>query len=272
MDEKKEKQNLSLLVVVVIMGMIIACAILYVKNPTPAPNSNVDTNIATSTNKTDSNTVQPNLGMHLKGDIDAEILVTEYSDIECPFCARFNEVMSQIMTDYGSSGKVAWQYKHFPLEQIHPTARSKAEATECAAELGGNDIFWKYLDVLIKTQDIVGSAKFVDLDLELFQTCIQNNVFAPIIEEHIKEGTSFNIEGAPYSVVTIKNGSTFIIPGAYPYGVVKLAIDMTLAGKNEKIIQELIDMIGRGEEQEKIEEFLTENYPEALSETEQPSE
>lgn len=87
---------------------------------------------------------------HIIGSKDAEIIIIEYSDTECPFCKRYHEAMHQAVDAY--DGKVAWVYRHFPLTSIHPLAQPGAIAAECAATLGGNDMFWKYLDALFAAQ------------------------------------------------------------------------------------------------------------------------
>ncbi len=84
---------------------------------------------------------------HIFGDVNAPVKVVFYSDLECPFCKSFHETMTQIMnSSYGKDGKVAWVYRHFPLKQLHSKAPKEAEAAECAAELGGNDAFWKFIN------------------------------------------------------------------------------------------------------------------------------
>ena len=50
-----------------------------------------------------------------------------------------------------SNGEVMWIYRHFPLDGLHPEARDKAVASECAASLGGNDAFWAFADELFET-------------------------------------------------------------------------------------------------------------------------
>jgi protein-disulfide isomerase len=87
---------------------------------------------------------------HIFGNPQAEMVIVEYSDLECPFCKRFHETMIQIMSEYGKEGKVAWVYRHFPLDAIHSKARREAEAVECAGELGGNDKFWAYVNKLVE--------------------------------------------------------------------------------------------------------------------------
>lgn len=82
---------------------------------------------------------------HVVGDLNtAKLVIVEYSDMECPFCQRFHEIMKRVVAD--SNGDVAWVYRHFPLPQLHPKATQAAEASECAWEQGGNEAFWKYAD------------------------------------------------------------------------------------------------------------------------------
>lgn len=82
---------------------------------------------------------------HIRGNPDAPVTLIEYSDFECPFCKNFHSIVKKVVAD--SNGQVRWVYRHFPLDQIHPVkARKEAAASECAAELGGNDAFWKFAD------------------------------------------------------------------------------------------------------------------------------
>lgn len=85
---------------------------------------------------------------HYFGDKNAEVVIIEYSDLECPFCARFHSTMHQIVEDY--DGKVAWVYRHLPLEGLHPNAFNRAIAAECVYDLGGDTKFWAYIDSLFK--------------------------------------------------------------------------------------------------------------------------
>lgn len=87
---------------------------------------------------------------YISGNPKAELVIVEYSDTECPFCKRFHETMTRVMNEYGKAGKVAWVYRHFPLDAIHSKSRHEAEAIECAGEIGGNDKFWVYLNKLME--------------------------------------------------------------------------------------------------------------------------
>lgn len=86
---------------------------------------------------------------HILGNPDAEIIIVEYSDAECPFCKSFHLTLHQVVDQY--QGKVAWVYRHWPIPQLHPKAPKEAEAFECAGALGGNDMFWKYADKVLET-------------------------------------------------------------------------------------------------------------------------
>ena len=81
---------------------------------------------------------------YVKGNKDARFTLIEYSDIDCPFCKRFHPTAQQLVDEY--NGQVSWVYRQFPLDQLHPNARVKAQGARCAGKLGGAEAFWKYLD------------------------------------------------------------------------------------------------------------------------------
>ncbi|MFA6392828.1 MAG: thioredoxin domain-containing protein [Candidatus Paceibacterota bacterium] len=88
-------------------------------------------------------------GEHILGNPKtAKVTIIEYSDFECPFCARFHPILERIINE--SNGSIAWVYRQFPLVQIHQHAMERAIASECIAKIKGNDAFWKYGDLLFK--------------------------------------------------------------------------------------------------------------------------
>ncbi|MBU0598259.1 DsbA family protein [Patescibacteria group bacterium] len=173
---------------------------------------------------------------HIKGNLDsAGVVIVEFSDTECPFCARFHETMLQVVSDYGD--KVAWVYRHFPLDQLHSKARNEAIATECAAELGGNDGFWTYLDRLmeitpsndgLQPSQLPEIAEFAGLDVTAFQTCLDEERHADIVKTHEQDAASAGGQGTPYSVAISKDGQIVPINGAQPITSVKSTIDSLL--------------------------------------------
>lgn len=82
---------------------------------------------------------------HIKGDVNAPIKIVEYSDFDCPYCIRFGGTMKAVTKKY-SGTEVAWVYRHFPIEQLHPNAKAISVASECVAKLEGNDAFWIFAE------------------------------------------------------------------------------------------------------------------------------
>ena len=98
------------------------------------------------------NMAEPSTADHLRGNPNAPIKIVEFSDLQCPFCKAFQTTMQQVMAEYGQRGQVAWVYRHLPLTSIHRYALPWAEESECAAQLGGSDKFWEYIDTRFENQ------------------------------------------------------------------------------------------------------------------------
>lgn len=171
---------------------------------------------------------------HILGNPAAEITIITYSDIDCPFCKIFHETMTQIMDEYGKTGKVRWIYRHLPLEMLHPNAKKEAEATECAYELGGTEKFWQYLEKVVSNQEswtanelngkLSQIAKELDINKTKFEECLTSEKYAGKITAGIQKAGEANIQGTPYSLV-IKGDKKAEIPGALPYEQVKQTMD-----------------------------------------------
>lgn len=79
-----------------------------------------------------------------KGDPAAAVVLVEFSDFECPFCARyFRTAYQRIHDGYVATGKVRYVFRHLPLEDIHPKAFEAAEVAECSRRQG---LFWQVHD------------------------------------------------------------------------------------------------------------------------------
>ena len=181
---------------------------------------------------------------HIKGNPDAEILILEYSDFECPFCAVFHGTMTRIMDEYADSGKVAWVYRHLPLSG-HKSARPAAEASECVANLGGENKFWDFSDLVFAGQDEdLSNEKFKEYALGLginegeYDSCVENKTYSQNIEDDLIDVANIakvdpNI-GTPYSILITKNGIQVPLGGAAPYANVKQVIEAVLNGPSEE--------------------------------------
>ena len=174
---------------------------------------------------------------HIKGNPDALIKIVEYSDFECPFCKQFHNTMNEVMDKYGASGDVAWVFRQFPLEQLHPVkAQAVAVASECANEQGGNDTFWKFTDryfelTLTNNRTDIDTvipqiAKEIGLDTTAFNTCRQSGKYDEHIQSDIANAVATGGRGTPWSVVIAPNGKTFPINGAQPRAAVEQIIEL----------------------------------------------
>lgn len=168
---------------------------------------------------------------HIRGNRDAQVYLIEYSDFECPFCSRFHPTTKQVLDEYGD--KVAVVYRHFPLDQIHPKARPAAEASECIAELGGNDVFWNFVDEVFENQatalgDLEATASKVGVSASAFKSCVDSGKYAKSVEDEYQNGLSAGVTGTPGNFVVNKKGEAWFLPGAYPFEQFKSSIDEAL--------------------------------------------
>lgn len=85
--------------------------------------------------------------LHLKGNIESEIKLIEYSDFQCPACAAAAPQVKNIVDNFGE--KFQLEYRHFPLRSIHPNAQIAAQAAEAAGMQGK---FWEMHDKLFENQ------------------------------------------------------------------------------------------------------------------------
>lgn len=174
---------------------------------------------------------------HVRGDRGAPVKLIEFSDEECPFCKSVHGRLQQLVKEY--DGKVAWVYRHFPLDAIHPKTRKEAEATECAAELGGNDIFWAYVDRIFEVTpsnngldpaELPKIARAVGLDQQKFEICLASGRHAARVAADLEDATKAGGSGTPYMIVIAKDGKKYPIEGALPYEQIKLIVDQALSG------------------------------------------
>ncbi|MBI5613341.1 thioredoxin domain-containing protein [Candidatus Gottesmanbacteria bacterium] len=170
------------------------------------------------------------------GNRNAEIALVEYSDLECPFCKRFHPTAQQAIDTY--KGRVMWVYRHYPLS-FHANAQKEAEASECAAELGGNDIFWKFINTITERttsngtgfalDNLVPLAKELGINDAKFKECLDSGRMAAKIKSQQDGGTKAGVNGTPGNIIlSMKTGETRVLAGAVPFEDVKAAIDSLL--------------------------------------------
>ena len=171
------------------------------------------------------------------GNPNAEISIIEYSDFECPYCQAFHKTPKVVLEQY--QGRVNWVYRHFPLEFHNPVAQKTAEASECVAELGGNEAFWAFTDATYERGPVNNEAKALEdirymvkqlgIDETAFSTCLDSSKYAERVIEDLKEGSSIGINGTPGTVLLHNdNGAVRLISGAVPPESLAASIEQLL--------------------------------------------
>ena len=157
------------------------------------------------------------------GRNDAQLVMIEYTDYECPFCRQFHMgAFEQIRRNYIDAGKVRYVSRDFPLD-MHKNAPRAAAAGRCAGEQGK---FWELRHTLIVNaanlgaDQILGYAKEARLDLAKFRPCLQSNRYQAAIQADMEEGRSAGLSGTPSFIIgRVSNGRVegIRMVGAAPY-------------------------------------------------------
>ena len=171
---------------------------------------------------------------HIRGNPEAPVTLVEYSDFECPFCKRFHATVKKLVEESGD--QVRWVYRHFPLEELHPVkARREALASECAAELGGNEAFWKFADRFYELTPsnnktdidtvLPRIAREIGLDEARFASCLASARHERRVQEDYENATATGGRGTPWSIVVSKRGKTYPLSGSQPFAAVKELVE-----------------------------------------------
>jgi len=212
-------------IAIVIAGALIAGAVLYTQgfngSLSDAPIETRDPTEIADIREDD----------HVRGNPDAAVTFIEYSDFECPFCARFHPTMERLISELP---EVNWIYRHFPLTSIHSRALSSAVASECAAKFGGNDAFWVFADGLFEKQQRLGTELYEELAIEAgiagseFSACLTDENMVSKVREQFDEAVSVGGQGTPYVVVRTASGQVIPFSGALPYDQIKQIAEAAL--------------------------------------------
>ena len=155
-ESASAKNSLSVPFAIVIAGIFIAAAIYLSRGGVPAANTTAQQQNTTPP-ETQPTQVESAITIkaisetdHMLGNPASPVAIVVYTDLECPFCKSFHNTMQQVADTYGKNGSVLWVYRHFPLTELHSKAVQESEAAECAADLGGKEAFWDFVDELFK--------------------------------------------------------------------------------------------------------------------------
>ncbi len=254
--EHKEKP-ISISSAIVVAGLLVALAVVFTGRgniaPTQVPpqpsavttHTNLIADMLSGQNNANNQNALNNMtpissSDHILGNPNAPVKIVEYSDLECPFCKQFHATLHQAMNEFGASGQVAWIYRQFPIASLHSKAPNEAEASECANELGGNDVFWKYIDQVFQLTNSNNSldpaelpiiAQNLGLDVTKFNACLVSQRYAQKIADEIQNAADTGGQGTPWTIVVASNGQKFPLQGAVSYATLRQTIEQALATK-----------------------------------------
>jgi Na+/H+ antiporter NhaA len=134
---------------------------------------------------------------HIRGPAEAPVTLVEYGDLECPFCGQAEQVIRELLTDFGD---LRYVWRHLPLNDVHPRAQLAAEAAEAA---GAQGKFWEMHDQLLahqdalKPNDLIGYARELGLDVDRFTEDIRKHEHASRVAEDVDGADLSNVSGTP---------------------------------------------------------------------------
>ncbi len=134
----------------------------------------------------------------IRGPVDAPLTLVEYSDFECPFCARATGVGRELREHFGA--ELRYVFRHLPLTDVHPYAEGAASAAEAA---GAQGRFWEMHDLLfahqdeLEPEDLLGYAGDLGLDVEQFARDLNDDSHAERIREDVTSAEASGARGTP---------------------------------------------------------------------------
>jgi len=175
-----------------------------------------------------------------KGSKTARLTMVEYTDYQCPYCARHSKsVLPQFIKNYVDTGKVRYVLRDFPLS-FHKNATKAAYAAHCA---GDQDKYWEMHDKLFENQRALDEAKLpeyakaVGLDVGKFNACLTSGSHKGHVDANTSDGRKAGVKGTPSFVLGFTQGDSNevkgekLIRGAVGYNVFQKAVDEMLAKK-----------------------------------------
>lgn len=169
----------------------------------------------------------PTDGYPSLGPDDAEIVIVEFSDFQCPFCRKFHDETYQSLLD-AYPGQIRFVYRNLPLTSIHPNAMPAAVASLCAND---QDAYWDYHEKLFSSETLdeatyIQYAADLDLNVDTFTACLSDGSHDAFIQEDMQFALDLGVQSTPTFFV---NGLAIV--GAQPLTNFQQIIDKELAGE-----------------------------------------
>ncbi|HCM67628.1 MAG: hypothetical protein A2898_05605 [Candidatus Kerfeldbacteria bacterium RIFCSPLOWO2_01_FULL_48_11] len=171
-----------------------------------------------------------------KGIADAQVVLTEYSDFQCPACKSALPIVQQVIDTYADRIKIT--YNNFPLSSIHQNSDEAAKAGECAFD---QNKFWEYHDMLYDRQDLWANmsdpqetftnyAQEVGMDTGVFNTCYDGSDAKDRVEYDKREGNTRGINSTPTFMVDDE-----VVRSVRSFADLQEVIDAALGNTNQSV-------------------------------------
>jgi len=177
-------------------------------------------------------------GRPSRGSDKALVTLVEFTDYQCPVCARHaRDTSPQILAEYVETGKIRYVVVDLPLESIHKQAFKAAEASRCARDQGK---YWEMHDRLFEQQRALepwnAHAEALGLEVGAYQQCLDSGRHAAAIRQDMAEAQRIGARGTPSFLLAVtdpqdatKVKGISLIPGARPFVAMKGDLDRALA-------------------------------------------
>ncbi|WP_394678429.1 DsbA family protein [uncultured Sphingobacterium sp.] len=142
---------------------------------------------------------------HVQGNLDADLVIVEYGDYQCPYCGAAYPVLKKLLKKF--SREVKFVFRNFPLSEMHEYALSAAIAAEAASL---QDKFWEMHDAIYENQENVDDlylfklAEKIGLNMEKFKSDIQKEELNDRVDADFQGGVISGVNGTPSFYVNAK--------------------------------------------------------------------
>lgn len=199
-SKKRRNKKITNIAITVIVLALVGSFIVSQSSQTVDPASFADVEVS-------------ELEPRIRGNAEAEVLLTKYSDFQCPACAQASIALKSLSEDFGD--QFALEYKHFPLRTIHPNAQLAAQASEAAGKQGA---FWDMHDLLFLEQSewarslnpkkvFRGYAEDLGLNVDRFSYDMDSDEVKEKVNTEADEASEFGFSGTPSFLVNGEPGS-----------------------------------------------------------------
>ena len=178
-----------IVLLICVLGLVGVYVLTSKKDSGSANNSNSDNKSSLSNN--------------VKGENSKGVVLVEYGDFQCPACAGYHPIIKQVVEKYNK--EIKFQFRNFPLQQIHQNARAAARAAEAAGKQGK---YWEMHDTLYEQQQtweqstavnaiFEGYATQLGLDIAKYKSDFGSSAVNETINADFAEGTRLGVNSTP---------------------------------------------------------------------------